>query len=383
MCTGRTSSRGPGGSRTLTAPRSSRSPPSSRRLLLLEEPGHDELVTRFQQTTGAVMAKGVEDTAFYRYLRLTALNEVGGNPGRFSLSVDDFHRANLERAERFPNHLLATQTHDTKRSGDVRARIAVLAALADEWAKHRETLADARGSERGRTPLADARRGVADRGRASRRVHAEGAPRGEGEHELDAAERGARTTCGGRGAARGHRSASRLRGLRRTGCGPRPAQRARDDAAQAHGAGRRRRVPGRRARVAQPRRSGQPSSGRLRCPSTRAGATASTVQAPRDSRSARPARAASSSASTVRSTSAATCARSRAATTLPWSSRCAVRTRPSRDCAASGGACSTPRYRFACSSACSSRSFARGSCTVIRIAPSNGRTTSPCRSSRS
>jgi (1->4)-alpha-D-glucan 1-alpha-D-glucosylmutase len=86
-----------------------------------------------------VMAKGVEDTAFYRYLRLTALNEVGGDPGRFSLHVDDFHRANIERAERFPDHLLATQTHDTKRSGDVRARIVVLAALADEWATRRQS----------------------------------------------------------------------------------------------------------------------------------------------------------------------------------------------------------------------------------------------------
>jgi (1->4)-alpha-D-glucan 1-alpha-D-glucosylmutase len=112
---------------------------SLRRILLLEQRGHDEFVTRFQQTTGPVMAKGVEDTAFYRHLRLTALNEVGGDPGRFSLDVDDFHRANIERAERFPNHLLATQTHDTKRSGDVRARIVVLAALADEWAEGRQS----------------------------------------------------------------------------------------------------------------------------------------------------------------------------------------------------------------------------------------------------
>jgi (1->4)-alpha-D-glucan 1-alpha-D-glucosylmutase len=111
---------------------------SLRRMLLLEERGHDEFVTRFQQTTGPVMAKGVEDTAFYRYLRLTALSEVGGDPGRFSLHVDDFHRANVERGERFPDHMLATQTHDTKRSGDVRARIVVLAQLADEWAEHRE-----------------------------------------------------------------------------------------------------------------------------------------------------------------------------------------------------------------------------------------------------
>ena len=112
---------------------------SLRRILLLEERGHDELVTRFQQTTGPVMAKGVEDTAFYRYLRLTALNEVGGDPGRFSLHVDDFHRANIERAERFPDHLVATQTHDTKRSGDVRARIVALAELADEWAARRDS----------------------------------------------------------------------------------------------------------------------------------------------------------------------------------------------------------------------------------------------------
>jgi (1->4)-alpha-D-glucan 1-alpha-D-glucosylmutase len=112
---------------------------SFRRILLLEQGQHDEFVTRFQQTTGPVMAKGVEDTAFYRYLRLTALNEVGGDPGRFSLRVDDFHRANVERAERFPDHLVATQTHDTKRSGDVRARIVVLAALADEWASRRQS----------------------------------------------------------------------------------------------------------------------------------------------------------------------------------------------------------------------------------------------------
>jgi (1->4)-alpha-D-glucan 1-alpha-D-glucosylmutase len=79
------------------------------------------------------MAKGVEDTAFYRYLRLTALNEVGGDPGRFSLPVEDFHRANLEWAARFPRHMLASQTHDTKRSGDVRARIGMLAAYAHEW----------------------------------------------------------------------------------------------------------------------------------------------------------------------------------------------------------------------------------------------------------
>ena len=107
------------------------------RVLLLAERGHDEFVTRFQQTTGPVMAKGVEDTAYYRYVRLTALNEVGGNPDRFGIRLEDFHRANELRAERFPRHLLATQTHDTKRSGDVRARIVALTWVADEWAELR------------------------------------------------------------------------------------------------------------------------------------------------------------------------------------------------------------------------------------------------------
>jgi (1->4)-alpha-D-glucan 1-alpha-D-glucosylmutase len=99
-------------------------------ILLLEEPGHDAFVIRFQQTTPAVLAKGVEDTAFYRYNRLLCLNEVGGSPSRFGLSVEDFHAANLTR---LPNALLTTQTHDTKRSGDVRARIAALSWLPDEW----------------------------------------------------------------------------------------------------------------------------------------------------------------------------------------------------------------------------------------------------------
>jgi (1->4)-alpha-D-glucan 1-alpha-D-glucosylmutase len=109
-------------------------PESLQRVLLLEERGWDAFVTRFQQTTPAIMAKGVEDTAFYRYARLLALNDVGGDPGRFGLSVDAFHRANAERAARFPFNLLVTQTHDTKRSGDVRARIGALAGMPEEWA---------------------------------------------------------------------------------------------------------------------------------------------------------------------------------------------------------------------------------------------------------
>jgi (1->4)-alpha-D-glucan 1-alpha-D-glucosylmutase len=96
----------------------------------------EEFVSRFQQTSPPVTAKGVEDTAFYRDLRLLALNEVGGDPGRFGISVAELHAANAERAERFPHGLLVTQTHDTKRSGDVRARIGALSGMAEEWAAH-------------------------------------------------------------------------------------------------------------------------------------------------------------------------------------------------------------------------------------------------------
>jgi (1->4)-alpha-D-glucan 1-alpha-D-glucosylmutase len=102
-------------------------------ILLLEQRGHDAFVIRFQQTTPPVVAKGVEDTASYRYHRLVAMNEVGGDPARWSLGVEDFHAANLERARRFPLQLLASQTHDTKRSGDVRARLVALTWMPDEW----------------------------------------------------------------------------------------------------------------------------------------------------------------------------------------------------------------------------------------------------------
>jgi (1->4)-alpha-D-glucan 1-alpha-D-glucosylmutase len=100
------------------------------RILLLEERGHDAFVLRFQQTTPPVHAKGVEDTAFYRWNRFVVLNEVGGDPGRFSLSVADFHAANLARP---PGSLLATTTHDAKRSGDVRARLAAIADGPGAW----------------------------------------------------------------------------------------------------------------------------------------------------------------------------------------------------------------------------------------------------------
>jgi len=92
-------------------------------------------VGKFQQVTGPVMAKGLEDTAFYVYNRLVALNEVGGDPDTFGVSPAAFHRHNKQRQERWPYSLSATATHDTKRGEDVRARLDVLSELPHEWQK--------------------------------------------------------------------------------------------------------------------------------------------------------------------------------------------------------------------------------------------------------
>lgn len=92
-----------------------------------------DFVKRFQQITGPVMAKGVEDTAFYLYNRLVSLNEVGGNPERFGMTLEAFHGQNIERSKNRPLAMLATSTHDTKRSEDVRARINVLTEIPELW----------------------------------------------------------------------------------------------------------------------------------------------------------------------------------------------------------------------------------------------------------
>jgi (1->4)-alpha-D-glucan 1-alpha-D-glucosylmutase len=94
----------------------------------------DELVARFQQVTGPVMAKGVEDTTFYTYNRLVTLNEVGGNPARFGVGPEEFHAENEYIARHWPGTLLATSTHDTKRSEDTRARIALLSEIPTRFA---------------------------------------------------------------------------------------------------------------------------------------------------------------------------------------------------------------------------------------------------------
>ncbi|WP_346618994.1 malto-oligosyltrehalose synthase [Blastococcus montanus] len=94
-----------------------------------------EAATRFEQTSGPVMAKGVEDTAYYRYARFAALNEVGGDPAHFGGTVAGFHEAQRRRLEKRPRSMTTLSTHDTKRSEDVRARLAVLAEIPDEWAR--------------------------------------------------------------------------------------------------------------------------------------------------------------------------------------------------------------------------------------------------------
>jgi (1->4)-alpha-D-glucan 1-alpha-D-glucosylmutase len=106
-------------------------------LLLLRVTGEAEgdLTMRFQQLTGPAMAKGVEDTAFYTFVRLVSLNEVGGDPSRFGVSVTAFHDACEEAARRWPAGMLCTSTHDTKRSEDVRARISLLAEIPGHWAE--------------------------------------------------------------------------------------------------------------------------------------------------------------------------------------------------------------------------------------------------------
>lgn len=112
------------------------------RLLLREEEGHlteeqkadrQHFVMKFQQLTGPLMAKGVEDTLLYIYNRLLSLNEVGGNPGHFGLSLDTFHQFNQRKCDRWLHAMNATATHDTKRGEDMRARLNVLSELPEEW----------------------------------------------------------------------------------------------------------------------------------------------------------------------------------------------------------------------------------------------------------
>ena len=128
------------------------------RILTLEmdDPGATDLAMRFQQLTPAAMAKGVEDTAFYRHHRLVALNEVGGDPGRFGTGVATFHGHMEATARSSSAGMLALSTHDTKRSADVRARVALLSEDPDEWRLAVERLSHASKAHRTGPTEADA-----------------------------------------------------------------------------------------------------------------------------------------------------------------------------------------------------------------------------------
>lgn len=102
-------------------------------------PARREFLARFQQLSPAVMAKGAEDTTFYRYDRLVSCNEVGAQPSAFGIAAEHFHQYMSHLHHSWPNNLLTTSTHDTKRSGDVRARISLLSEIPDKW--HAQLLA--------------------------------------------------------------------------------------------------------------------------------------------------------------------------------------------------------------------------------------------------
>jgi len=101
----------------------------------LDGDAEHELALRVQQLSGPAMAKGVEDTAFYRHHRLVSLNEVGGDPRCFGVTAQAFHAANLRAQQRWPRSLLATATHDTKRGEDVRARLNLLSEMPEQWGR--------------------------------------------------------------------------------------------------------------------------------------------------------------------------------------------------------------------------------------------------------
>ena len=102
----------------------------------IERQSRLDFVMRFQQITGPVTAKGFEDTALYRFNRLVSLNDVGGDPSRFGVTLAEFHAENAARSRRSPHGLSTTATHDTKRGEDVRARVNVLSEIPDEWRRH-------------------------------------------------------------------------------------------------------------------------------------------------------------------------------------------------------------------------------------------------------
>ena len=220
------------------------------------------------------MAKGVEDCAFYRWSRLTSLNEVGGDPSVFAVDPVAFHDAMATRQAERPHAMTAASTHDTKRAEDVRARIAVLAEVPDVWERALDRLLELAPlpDPRLRQPaVAGRRRRLVRRPGAARpapRVRREGDARGRRPHHLDRSRRGVRAGRPRRGRRRLRRRAGPRR-ARRGAAGRRrrrSEQRAVGQAARPHHPGCPGRLPGLRAARGQPGRPRQPSAGRLRDP---------------------------------------------------------------------------------------------------------------------
>ena len=244
-----------------------------------DTPDAREFVTRFQQTCGPVMAKGVEDTAFYRYLRLSALNEVGGDPGVFGAAAcrSSTTRAPSSRRD-WPLSMTTLSTHDTKRSEDVRARLVLLSQCPREWGEAvvRLQAPDRPPPRRGRprprhraAGPADARRGLAAHGRprrspTSRRPPARPRRRRRGSTRCRSSTSRRRPTCGPSSAT--PRSSRAVEDVVERLDAAVAADPAGAEARAADDAGRRRRLPGHRAARPVARRPGQPAAGRLRRP---------------------------------------------------------------------------------------------------------------------
>ncbi len=160
----------------------------------------DDFRVRFQQTCGPVMAKGIEDTAYYRWLRLAGANEVGGHPDHLSITADEFHDWCERLVSTWPTSMTTLTTHDTKRSEDVRARLMSLAEDGEGWAgwveqaraPRRRPPHRARRRAHRVPPVADAGRGLADHGVTARGLPPQGRSRGEGPHGLGRRRRGLR-----------------------------------------------------------------------------------------------------------------------------------------------------------------------------------------------
>ena len=268
-------------------------------VLIADLPGHplseDVLRTamQFQQVTGPVMAKAFEDTAFYRYFRLLALNEVGGDPRRFGMSCAAFHHVAAERGQSWPRAMLTTATHDTKRGEDARLRIALLSEMPREWGRRVAGWIRLNRRHRGEIDGEDvpdrnieylfyqmlvgvwppaARsgrcRGRVGSGRAGRRGDGQVGARRQAAVELELPERGLRGRVDAVRARRARcRQTQSVSGRFRRFCrtarapgGDRVAGAARAEADNPRRAGH---LSGRRAVGFQPRRSGQPPARRL------------------------------------------------------------------------------------------------------------------------